>query len=150
MKVVRFLFRIFNLIVYASFLSLLAVLYMMGDIDGNLYSIVGPNVLSTKGYIILSLFLLLNMAFILLFKALRTDQNIEWMYYICDTVIRITFTIPLCFIIYYYVISRFFPISDIIICDIIIFVLFFIWDYLMRWQIRFRMKANYFRTNNHL
>lgn len=106
--------------------------------------------MDSKRSVSLAVFLLANMFFILFFKLISKKKIEALLYYICDFVIRITFSIPLAFIVFYFLLYR--------ICDdlfrtaasqaIAFALLFALFDSLMRLQIKYQLGVNYFKIHD--
>ena len=98
----------------------------------------------------LAIFLFGNMLIILLFKLYSKKNTEALLYYICDFIIRVTFSVPLSFVVFYFVLCRFFgkycitPTSQ----AVEFIVLFAIFDFLMRWQIKNQLGVNYFKIHD--
>lgn len=103
-----------------------------------------------KHSLFLAVYLLANMLFILGFRLISKKETEALLYYICDFVIRITFSIPVSFIIFYFVLYRFCGNWFITIASqaIVFIVLFAIFDYLMRLQIQYQLGVSYLKIRD--
>lgn len=150
-KPVRYVFRILNLFVYAVVISFccLAVVKQL-DIVDILNSIFGNYQMTPERSVYLAVFLLANVAFILLFKLFSKKETEAILFYICDFVIRITFSIPVTLIVVYFLIYRFCPmfLDEGFAQGILALLLFLMFDGLMRVQIRYQLGVNYFKVND--
>lgn len=147
----RYLFRAFNLVVYAIVASLVVIVISNEVCISNIMdSIFHGYFMDPKRSLLLAAFLLGNMLFILFFKLISKNETEALLYYICDFVIRITFSIPVSFIIFYFLLYRFLGewLMTAISQAIVFLVLFAIFDYLMRWQIKFQLGVNYFKIRD--
>ena len=148
-KPARYIFRAFNLIVYAAavsvvFITIMNEIYISAVMD----SIFGNYYIDSKRALLLAAFLFANMFLILFFRLISKKEIDALLYYICDFVIRITFSIPVSFIIFYFVLYRF--------CGMwfrtipsqaaAFVILFAIFDCLMRLQIRYQLGVSYFKV----
>lgn len=150
-KGVRYFFRILNLIVYSIVISFIfLVVVNKFDIIDMLNSFLSNYEMTPKRSFYLAVFLLLNVAFILLFRLISKKEIEAILYYICDFVIRITFSIPVSIIVFYFLVYRFCEalLVTTLMQGIIFAMLFFIFDSLMKMQIRYQLKVNYFRVND--
>ncbi len=150
-KVFRYIFRAFNLVIYAIVASVIFIaitneVYISDFMD----SIFHGYFMDSKHSLLLAFLLLANMLFILFFKLISKKETEALLYYICDFIIRITFSIPVSFIIFYFLLYRFWEewFMKATFQAIVILVLFAIIDYLMRWQIKFELGVNYFKIHD--
>lgn len=150
-KPVRYLFRALNLIVYAAvisfaFLAIRDEIYVSDLMD----SIFVDYSMGPQRCMLLAAFLLINVGIILLFKVFKKDNISAILYYVCDFIIRITFSIPLSFVVFYFAGYRFLGsmFSGAAEQAIVVVLLFSVFDYLMRWQIMFQLGVNYFRVHD--
>lgn len=152
-KPVRYIFRLLNLIIYAAIISF-AVLAIRDDIriTDFMTTIFKDNLMNSKRSFYLAIFLLVNVGIILLFKVLSKEKTKALFYYICDFIIRLTFSVPLAFITLYFLLYRLMPnlLFDAMTQIIVFLILFAVYDYLMRWQIMFRLDVSYFRVKDKL
>lgn len=142
-----------GLIIYAAIISF-AVLAIRDNIRiiDFMTTVFKDNLMDSKRSLYLAIFLLINVCIILLFKVLSKEETKALFYYICDFIIRLTFSIPLAFITLYFLLYRLMPnlLPDAMTQTIIFLILFAIYDYLMRWQIMFRLDVSYFRVKDKL
>ena len=91
-KPVRYIFRLLNLIIYAAVISF-SVIAIRDDlcITDFMTTIFKDNLMDSKRSLYLSIFLLVNVCIILLFKVLSKEKTKALFYYICDFIIRLTF-----------------------------------------------------------
>ncbi|MDE5865188.1 MAG: hypothetical protein K2H31_01115, partial [Lachnospiraceae bacterium] len=107
-KPIRYIFRAFCLIVYAAITSIMYI-----TISNEIYisdimeSVFHNYYLDLKRAIFLAVFLIVNMLLILIFRLVCEKKTEALFYYICDFIIRITFSVPVSFIIFYFVLFRF-------------------------------------------
>lgn len=152
-KPIRYLFRAFNLIVYAVVAS---AVYMLINkeiyISAVMDSIFGGYYIEPKRAFVISAFLLANMFLILFCKLISKKENEALVYYICDFIIRITFSIPVSFIIFYFVLYRYCGmwVRTVVLQAAAFVLLFAIADCLMRLQIRYQLGVNYFKVYDRL
>lgn len=150
-KPARYIFRAFNLIVYAAAASVAFIaIYNEIYISDIMNSIFHNYFMGPQRSLCLAAFLFANMALILFFKLISKRNTEALLYYICDFIIRITFSLPLAFIVFYFLLYRF--------CGdwfattasqaIVFIVLFALFDYLMRWQIKYQLDVNYFKIRD--
>lgn len=152
-KPFRCFFRALNLVVYAAaasvlFITVLNEIYISDIMD----SIFQDYLMSTGHALFLAVFLLANMLLILFFKLISKKKTEALLYYICDFIIRITFSIPVSLVIFYFVLYRFFgsrftTTSTQAAAFIALFALF---DYLMRWQIQYQLGVSYFKIRDRM
>ncbi len=150
-KPIRYLFRVFNLIIYAAVISFAFIAIREEIYVSDLMDIVFKDYgMNPQRCIYLSAFLLINVGIIMLFKLFSKEQTGAILYYICDFIIRITFSIPLSFIILYFVFYRFcgLLLGNAVVQAIVFVALFALFDFLMRWQIMFRLGVNYFKIHD--
>lgn len=150
-KPIRYLFRVFNLIIYAAVISFAFIAIREEIYVSDLMDLLFRDYnMGPKRCIYLSAFLLINVGIILLFKFFSKEKISAVLYYICDFIIRITFSVPLSFIVFYFVFYRFWgSLLGIAVVQVIVLVaLFALFDFLMRWQIMFRLGVNYFRIRD--
>ncbi|MBD5521921.1 MAG: hypothetical protein HDR03_12010 [Lachnospiraceae bacterium] len=148
-KPARYIFRAFNLIVYAAtvsvvFVTIMNEIYISVVMD----SIFGNYFIDSKRALLLAAFLFANMFLILFFRLISKKEYDALLYYICDFIIRITFSIPVSFIIFYFVLYRFCGMwFRTIVSQAVVFILLFaIFDHLMRLQIRYQLNVSYFKV----
>lgn len=100
----------------------------------------------------LAAFLFANMLLILFFKLISKKKNEALLYYICDFIIRVTFSIPVSLIIFYFILYRFFSgLFTTTAAQAVVFIaLFALFDYLMRWQIQYQLDVNYFKIRDRM
>ncbi|MCM1568003.1 MAG: hypothetical protein NC081_01000 [Roseburia sp.] len=150
-KIFRYIFRAFNLIIYAVVASVVVIaisnVIYISDIMNSIFH---GYFMDSKRSLLLAAFLLGNMLFILFFKLISKKETEALLYYICDFIIRITFSIPVSFIVFYFLLYRFMEKWFITATSqaIVFLILFAIFDYLMRWQIKFQLKVNYFKIHD--
>lgn len=152
-KPVRYLFRAFNLVVYAVVASAVYMLINKGIyISAVMDSILGGYYIEPKRAFVIAAFLLSNMFLILFCKLISKKENEALVYYICDFIIRITFSIPVSLIIFYFVLYRYCGmwVSTAILQAAAFVLLFAIADCLMRLQIRYQLEVNYFKVYDKL
>lgn len=106
--------------------------------------------LNAQRSLFLAIFLLANMFFILLFKFISKKETEALLYYICDFVIRVTFSIPVSFIIFYFLLYRFLGIylGNAILQVVVFLILFVVFDYLMKVQIKYQIGVNFFKIHD--
>ena len=150
-KPARYIFRAFNLLIYAAVASVVCItIYNEIYISDTMTSVFHDYFMDSKRSLYLAIFLLANMFLILFFKLISKTETEALLYYICDFIIRITFSIPVSFIIFYFLLYRFFgewfitAISQ----AIAFIVLFALFDYMMRWQIKYQLGVNYFKIRD--
>lgn len=152
-KPVRYIFRLLNLIIYAAVISF-SVIAIRDDlrITDFMAAVFKDNLMDSKRSLYLTIFLLVNVCIILLFKVLSKEKTKALFYYICDFIIRLTFSVPLAFITLYFLFYRLMPnlLFDAMTQIIVFLILFAVYDYLMRWQIMFRLDVSYFRVKDKL
>ena len=152
-KPVRYAFRVLNLIIYAAVISFALIMAMydmrISDLIG---SYIGSYYMDSTKSLYLAGFLIGNVILLLIFKMVSKDETSALFYYICDFIMRITFSIPLALIVLYFVFYRFLgELMDIPIVQGIVFLLFFaMFDWLIQTQIRYRVGVNFFRVNDKL
>lgn len=147
----RYFFRAMNLVVYAAaasvvFITVLNEIYI-SDI---MYSIFQDYYMETGHALFIALFLFVNMLLILFFKLISKKKTEALLYYICDFIIRITFSIPISFIVFYFALYRFCgSLFLTTAAQAVVFIaLFALFDYLMRWQIQYQLDVNYFKIRD--
>ena len=150
-KPVRYVFRAFNLVVYAAVASIVFIaIFNEIYISDIMNAIFHGYFMGTERSLYLAVFLFGNMLIILFFKIISKKKTEALLYYICDFIIRITFSFPLSFIVFYFLLYRF--LGEIFITAIsqavAFFVLFVIFDYLMRVQIKYQLGVNYFKIHD--
>lgn len=152
-KPFRYFFRALNLVIYAVavsvvFITILNEIYISDIMD----SIFHNYLMGTEHAIFLAVFLFANMLLILFFKMISKKKTEALLYYICDFIIRITFSIPISFIVFYFLLYRFF--SDWFTTTAsqaaVFIALFTLFDYLMRWQIQYQLNVNYFKIRDRM
>jgi len=152
-KPVRYAFRVLNLIIYAAVISFALIMAMydmrISDLIG---SYIGNYYMDSTKSLYLAGFLIGNVILLLIFKMVSKDETSALFYYICDFIMRITFSIPLALIVLYFVFYRFLgELMDIPIVQGIVFLLFFaMFDWLIQTQIRYQLGVNFFRVNDKL
>lgn len=152
-KPVRYAFRVLNLIIYAAVISFALIMAMydmrISDLIG---SYIGSYYMDSTKSLYLAGFLIGNVILLLIFKMVSKDETSALFYYICDFIMRITFSIPLALIVLYFVFYRFLgELMDIPIVQGIVFLLFFaMFDWLIQTQIRYQLGVNFFRVNDKL
>lgn len=147
-KFARYIFRIFNLFIYAAIASFAGFSIMNGIYVSHIMdSIFNGYSMDAKRCIHLAAFLIGNMLFILFFKLISNEKREALLYYICDFVIRLTFSLPLAFIVFYFLLYRFCGVVLITAASqvIVFIILFALFDYLMRLQIKYQLGVNYFK-----
>ena len=150
-KVFRYIFRAFNLIIYAAAASIVFIaVFNELYISDIMYSIFHGYFMDSKRSLLLAGFLLGNMFCILFFKLISKKENEALLYYICDFIIRITFSIPVSFVIFYFLLYRFLGewFTTAVSQAIVFFVLFCIADCLMKLQIKYQLGVNYFKIHD--
>ena len=150
-KPARYIFRAFNLVVYAAAASVLFITVLNEIyISDTMESIFQDYFMGSRHALFLSIFLLANMLLILFFRLISKKKTEALLYYICDFIIRITFSIPVSFIVFYFLLYRFCgfwfttPASQ----AIAFIVLFALFDFLMRWQIKYQLGVNFFKIHD--
>jgi hypothetical protein len=90
------------------------------------------------------------MLLLLLFKVVSKKQTEALLYYICDSLLRITFSIPLAFIVFYFLIYRFCgsAVATAVTQAIVFGVLFVVFDCLIKWEIKAQIGVNYFKIHD--
>lgn len=144
----RYFFRAMNLVVYAAaasvvFITVLNEIYISDIMD----SIFRDYSMGTGHALFIAVFLFANMLLILFFKLISKKKTEALLYYICDFIIRVTFSIPISFIVFYFVLYRFCgSLFSTTAAQAVVFIaLFALFDYLMRWQIQYQLDVNYFK-----
>lgn len=152
-KLFRYIFRALNLFIYAAIASFafLAIFneFYISDIMGSVFH---DYFMDQKRSLLLAGFLLANVLIILLFKLVSKKENEALLYYICDFIIRITFSIPLSFIVLYFLLYRFCSnlLTTAIAQAVVFVILFTVFDYLMRMQIKYQLGVNYFKIRDRI
>ncbi|MBR1701280.1 MAG: hypothetical protein IJ716_04930 [Lachnospiraceae bacterium] len=150
-KPARYIFRALNLVVYAMVISF-AVILVLNDmrISELMQSYIGDYYMDATKSLYLAGVLIGNVIFLLLFKAVSKKENGALLYYICDFIMRISFSIPLALAVVYFLFWRF--AKDAMeepIAQGIVFLLFFgLFDWLIQTQIRCQLGVNYFRVHD--
>lgn len=150
-KSARYIFRALNLIVYASVLSFVFIAIQNDIYISDIMTYIFHDyMMDSMHSMYLAVFLLANMMLILIFKLVSKKKTEALLYYICDFIIRITFSIPLAFVVIYFLIYRFCRvICDISVLQAVEFILLFaVFDYLMRLQIKYQLGVNYFKIHD--
>lgn len=147
-KLIRYIFRALCLVVYAAVASMVYISITNGIyISDIMTSIFHDYYLDLKRSIFLAVFLIVNMLLILVFRLVCEKKSEALLYYICDFVIRITFSIPVAFIVFYFVLFRF--CGGLLVTPamqaVVVAVLFVVFDGAMRLQIRYQLGVNYFK-----
>ncbi|MDE6750667.1 MAG: hypothetical protein K2K21_16640 [Lachnospiraceae bacterium] len=152
-KPIRYIFRAFCLIVYAAIASIMYI-----TISNEIYisdimeSVFHNYYLDLKRAIFLAAFLIANMLLILIFRLVCEKKTEALLYYICDFIIRITFSVPVSFIVFYFVLFRFCGdlLGTPVVQAIVVAALFVVTDCAMRLQIRYQLGVNYFKIADRL
>ena len=152
-KPIRYIFRALCLLVYAAVASSMYII-----ISNEIYiSVIMESVfhnyyLDLKRSIFLAVFLIANMLFILVFRLICEKKTEALLYYICDFIIRITFSVPVSLIIFYFVLFRFCGnlLASPAVQAAVVAVLFVVADGAMRLQIRYQLGVNYFKIADRL
>ena len=150
-KIARYIFRALNLIIYAAVVSFVGIAILNDIYISNIMDSVFHNyMMDSEHSLYLAFFLLANMILILLFKLVSKKNTEALLYYICDFIIRLTFSIPLAFVVFYFVLYRFCGEMCITpVAQAIEFILLFaVFDYLMRLQIKYQLGVNYFKIHD--
>lgn len=150
-KPVRYVFRAFNLVIYAAAASFVFIaIFNEIYISDIMNSVFHGYFMDSKRSLFLAVFLFANMLLILFFKLISKTETEALLYYICDFIIRITFSIPLSFIVFYFLLYRFCGewFTTVISQAVVFIVLFALFDYLMRWQIKYQLGVNYFKIRD--
>lgn len=150
-KPARYIFRAFNLVIYAMAASIVLItIFNEIYISDIMNAIFHDYSMDPMRSLYLAGFLFINMLIILLFKLISKTETEALLYYICDFIIRITFSLPLSFIVFYFLLYRFLGDWFITVASqaITFVVLFALFDYLMRWQIKFQLGVNYFKIRD--
>lgn len=152
-KPIRYIFRAFCLIVYAAVASMMYITISNEIYISDIMTSIFHNYdLDLKRAIFLAVFLIANMLVILIFRLVCEKKTEALLYYICDFIIRITFSFPVSFIVFYFVLFRF--CGDLLVTPavqaIVVAALFVIADYAMRLQIRYQLGVNYFKIADRL
>lgn len=150
-KPARYIFRAFNLVIYAMAASIVLITIFNEIYISDIMSAVFHNYsMDSTRSLYLAGFLFINMLIILLFKLISKTETEALLYYICDFIIRITFSLPLSFIVFYFLLYRF--LGDLFIAAIsqaiAFIVLFALFDYMMRLQIKYQLGVNYFKIHD--
>lgn len=150
-KPFRYFFRALNLVVYAAaasvvFITVLNEIYISDIMD----SIFQDYSMGTGHALFIAVFLFANMLLIFFFKLISKKKTEALMYYICDFIIRVTFSIPVSFIVFYFVLYRFCgSLFSATAAQAVVFIaLFALFDYLMKWQIQYQLDVNYFKIRD--
>ena len=150
-KPVRYAFRALNLIVYAVVISF-AVILAMNEIriSDFLQPYIGDYYMDSTKSLYLAIFLIGNVIVLLIFKLVSKKETSALFYYICDFIMRITFSVPLALVIVYFVFCRFAEESmESPVMQGIVFLLFFgLFDWLIQTQIRYQLGVNYFKVHD--
>lgn len=152
-KAVRYVFRALNLFIYAVIISFAGLVFTnQVELIEMMDSLLENYSMTPVRSMVFAAFLLLNMVFILLLKLFSRKKTEAVLYYICDFVIRITFSVPLTLFIMYFVLYRFCPmlIATGLAQAVWFLLLFYIFDGLMRVQIRYQLGVNYFKVNDRI
>lgn len=150
-KPARYFFRALNLIIYAAVASAVVIAIFNEIFISDVMNAIFHNYLmGPKRSLCLAFFLVANVLVISFFKFISKRKTEALLYYICDFIIRITFSIPLSFVVFYFLLYRFFSdwFTTVASQTIAFIVLFAIFDYLMRWQIKFQLDVNYFKIRD--
>lgn len=152
-KPFRYFFRALNLVVYAAaasvlFITVLNEIYISDVME----SVFHDYFMGTEHALFLAAFLFANMLLILFFKLISKKKTEALLYYICDFIIRITFSIPVSLILFYFVLYRFFGgwFTTTAAQAVVFVALFALFDYLMRWQIQYQLDVNYFKIRDRM
>lgn len=150
-KAARYMFRALNLIIYAAVASF-SVIVILNDlyISDIMDSIFQNYTMGSERSIYLAIFLLSNVLIIMLFKLVSKKNTEALLYYICDFIIRLTFSVPLAFVVFYFLLYRFWrEICITSVSQVIEFILLFaVFDYLMKLQIKYQLGVNYFKIHD--
>ena len=150
-KPARYVFRVLNLIVYATVISF-AVILAMNDIriSDFLQPYIGDYYMDSTKSLYLAVFLIGNVILLFIFKLVSKKETEALFYYICDFIMRITFSVPLALVIVYFVFCRFAEETmESPIAQGIVFLLFFgLFDWLIQTQIRYQLGVNYFKVHD--
>lgn len=150
-KPARYVFRALNLIVYAMSISF-AVILALNDmrISDLMQSYMGDYYMDSTKSLYFAGFLIGNVVFLLLFKIVSKKETAALFYYICDFIMRITFSIPLALVVVYFVFYRFAKEAmEKPVAQGIVFLLFFgLFDWLIQTQIRYQLGVNYFKVHD--
>ena len=145
-KPARYIFRAFNLVIYAMAASVVLITIFNEIYISDIMSAVFHNYsMDSTRSLYLAGFLFINMLIILLFKLISKTETEALLYYICDFIIRITFSLPLSFIVYRFLGDWFITAVSQAIAFIVLFALF---DYMMRLQIKYQLGVNYFKIHD--
>ena len=102
-KPARYIFRAFNLVIYAIAASIVLItIFNEIYISDIMNAVFHDYSMDSTRSLYLAGFLFINMLIILLFKFKSKTETEALLYYICDFIIRITFSLPLSFIVFYF------------------------------------------------
>lgn len=152
-KPIRYIFRALCLSVYAAVASMMYITITNEIYISDIMESVFHNYyLETKRAIFLAVFLIANMLLILVFRLVCEKKTEALLYYVCDFIIRLTFSVPISFIVFYFVLFRY--CGDLLATPtaqaIVVAVLFVVADGAMRLQIRYQLGVNYFKIADRL
>lgn len=150
-KPARYFFRALSLIIYATAASIVFIaIYNEIFISDIMNTIFHDYYMGPKRSLYLASFLFSNMLLILFCKLISKRKTEALLYYICDFIIRITFSFPLSFVVFYFLLYRFFSdwFTSAVSQAIVFIVLFALFDFLMRWQIKYQLNVNYFKIHD--
>lgn len=150
-KPARYFFRVLNLIVYATVISF-AVIMVLNDmrISDLMQSYIGDYSMDQRKSLVLAGILIGNVILLLVFKLISKEKTAALFYYICDFIMRFTFSIPLAFVMVYFVFFRFAEdlMGEPAAQGVILLLFFALFDWLIQTQIRYQLGVNYFKVHD--
>lgn len=152
-KPIRYIFRALCLVIYAAIASMMYITIIneiyISDIMESFFH---NYYLDLRRAIFLAIFLIANMLLILIFRLVCEKKKEALLYYLCDFIIRITFSVPISFLVFYFALFRY--CGNLFITSamqaIAVSILFVVSDSLMRLQIRYQLGVNYFKIADRL